>query len=692
MNGPILRNAWRQATSGLRSQRAQRVGGTTGGRHSCLPEISELVLDRADRNVCPPGQNPDACARSVRKLLSISHVGQASACLFDLPARQRGRLKPALRPHAWSKTQPIALLPPSLIRDRRINRADRNVCPPGQNPDACAQSVRKLLSISTCRLALIALLAAALCALSGPALAQADKPVIVEPGELTKRPDLVGKEISVEDRVEFFLFHPDKGWDELKLKRCPDVVFAIPPRLRQQHPQTPAARVQGVLRREGDRFVVDVSGLDMMPSDIDRLNHALATVSRMDIDTRSAWVRWAESRARAFGDQALLRRVREVEADVIRAESERPPRDRDASAFFLELADRARQRQVAEPEPSALAHRGFRVALAKANTGVELAALIGRIEAFFPLCKVPPAPGAETELERWNAPYANDPVAAYRAASPAARVGLDHRLWADATQKRLERQAAEDPRAMIALAEQAANLLPDRPDLATSMLVKGAGADAKNISALKKDEVEALARLYSDRLKQPEKARELYRAWLDDQRSHRLSPRDAEGRLALANQYETLLKDPATAVRLLREAWAIDPRSREIADAFRRHGYRKVGDDWVEPSPANEAGPGQARNDPPKNALGLAVEVDGRGGDGASLLGSTPDQVRSHLGGKPNHRSWCASQGQVTEQWVYIGTRSNQYVTFVRKAGDTHPRVISFYSTPHSDMGSPTAP
>ena len=56
---------------------------------------------------------------------------------------------------------------------------------------------------------------------------------------------------------------------------------------------------------------------------------------------------------------------------------------------------------------------------------------------------------------------------------------------------------------------------------------------------------------------------------------------DAEGPLELASNYEEMLGDTVTAVELLRKAWRIDPNSKEVAEAFRLRGYRKVRDEWV---------------------------------------------------------------------------------------------------------------
>lgn len=520
------------------------------------------------------------------------------------------------------------------------------------------------------------------CPLPSAASAQTEAPVIVEPGALVRRPDLIGKEVVVEDRVRFFQFHPGQGNDELYLKRCPDVTFALPPALRPQQTQAPAVRVRGTLSREGQRLRVEVTALDMLPADIDRLNTAVAALPRADAEGRSAWGTWAEARAQAFQDEPLRRRAREVLGDAVRAEAERPPRGADPASFFLGLAERARQRQVAEPEPSALAHRGFRAALTTARTAAELTALTTRIEQFLPDARKPGDPGESPEVARWRQPYANDPADAYRAASPAVRSALDRRLWVDATRARIERQVAEEPGSILGRAEEAATLLPDRPEVATTLLEKGLASQARDVAGLKRSEVDSLARLYRERLNQPEKARDLYRTWLDEQLAHGLSDRDAEGRLALAGQYEELLDDRTTALTLLRKAWEIDPQSPEVADAFRRRGYRRVGDEWVEARasrPTPDA-PGETASEP-----GRSDEDRPIGRREGSLLGATPDEVRGFLGGRPNHRNWCATQGQVTEQWVYIEPRRSQYVTFIRRSGELHPRVVSYYSVPRTD-------
>jgi hypothetical protein len=544
-----------------------------------------------------------------------------------------------------------------------------------------------------------------------------DRPTAVEPSDLTRRADLVGRDVVVDDRVSRFQYHKETdAIDQVFLKRCPEVPFDLPPRLRtKRSPQAPAVLIRGVLQRDGDRWRVDVTGMDLLPSDLDRLNAGVATLPRSDTEKRFAWVRWAERRARAFAevdknneigrsqDEALLKRAREIEAETIRAEAERP--GRDPAGHWLALASKARERQVAEPEPSALAHRGFRAALAGAHSADDLKAVVGRIEAFFPGAKDRPSEADPAELARWERPYAHDPSDAYRSASPAARRALDHRLWADAVQKAIGRQAADRPESLLTLAEEASRRLPDRPEVARALLENGLGRAGEKVGALRLSEVEALARLYEETLKQPDRAKGLVQAWLDDQRGRRLSPRDAEARVTLAQHYERLLGDRETAGALLQDAWKIDPQSRQTSDAFLRLGYRKLEGRWVAPTtvpalaavtaperPGDQSQDDAVRPEPSNGPERPAPPADRPASPTDSLLNNTPEQVIARMGGRPNRRVRVATQGRLIEQWVYSDPRTSQYITFLQRPGDSHPRVVSRYTLPRGELTSSAAP
>ncbi len=247
------------------------------------------------------------------------------------------------------------------------------------------------------------------------------------------------------------------------------------------------------------------------------------------------------------------------------------------------MAKDAKARQIPDPEPSALAHRAFQSMLATATTVSDLKSLIQEIESFFPASRTDPA-AAGANLARWEKPYANDPASAYRTAATDVRRALDRRLWADATERLLGLQASENLRAALDASDQAAAILPDRPEVAARLTRAGLDKARQNLAHMRLDEVKAMAGVYRERLRQPNESLNLLRDWLKI-RQDRLSATDAEGPLGLATLYEELLDDRATAIDLLRKAWKIDPNSKEIAEAFRIRGFRKAKNDWIEAVP-----------------------------------------------------------------------------------------------------------
>jgi hypothetical protein len=528
--------------------------------------------------------------------------------------------------------------------------------------------------------------------------------LVVEPAELTSRADLLGRMVAVDDRVGRFQWHnnpstttPDRPYDEIYLKRTP-VVFRLPPRLRYETaPRAAAARIEGVLRREGNELVCDVTAVDLFPTDLERVQRAVALLDPRDAERRVGWARWAERRARAFaraGDNAeapLLEQARRLEGEAILIEADVRP-GADPPRRWLELAHRARQRAIPEPEPGALAHRALAARLAAAATGAgtaDLEALVKDIEEFFPASAAPPA--GDVDLARWMEPYGNDPAGTYRIATEPVRAALDHRLWADATQLLLERRIAAEPQRGLELAQAAAGPLRDRPQVVQRLIEQAVRESSRDLTALRQADALELARVYREVLHQPDRARDLLRRWLDDQRNRRLSATDAEGRVLLAQQYDALLGAGArdTAVELLRDAWRIDPQSREVAEAFRRFGYRKVNDQWVE-------SPQQAEADSTASISGaLPTATDAPAAAAApattALRGLTPQQVRARLGGKPDHIVRTATQGQLLEQWIYRGVDQDQFVNFLHTPGDLLPKVVAYYARPrwHNDRSRP---
>ena len=125
----------------------------------------------------------------------------------------------------------------------------------------------------------VALLAAIGGGLRG-ARQDAGAPVQVEPADLVRRQDLIGREVVVDDRVTYYVTRNGSEDDELQLKRTP-ITFLVPRRLRPTtRSRVVAAVVRGTLKREGSRLFCRVTGLELQPGDLERLDAAVAQLTR----------------------------------------------------------------------------------------------------------------------------------------------------------------------------------------------------------------------------------------------------------------------------------------------------------------------------------------------------------------------------------------------------------------------------
>ncbi len=488
-------------------------------------------------------------------------------------------------------------------------------------------------------------------------LIQGDTSVpLVEAPDLSKRPDLLGKTVAVEGRVRLFLLHEGHGFDQVELRQTP-VRFDLPASLRfSEAPSERSIRMEGVLHKEGDRLVMEVESLKLLPDDQDRLSRALSAIPQEDYQDQLAWTNWALHRANLYDDPALAAQARKAEAEAMRIQVERPGFDSPQTA--LELAQRARKHQIPEPIPSALAHQAYAALAKNARSVDELGTLIKEVETALPRSTRP----ADSDTSAWDAAYGHDPFRAYRLASDSVRRAYDRRLMADLLERWIKARAQAEPGKTLELSEEAKTRLPDRPEVAQALFEKGLAAVSEDVESLSRDDLLALVKKY-DEIGQPEKGRALIRAWLEDERKNRISRTDAEGRVILADKYLSMLGDTEAAVGLLQEAWAIDPQSKNTIEAFRALGYRKQDNRWVK--------------DAPKTGGAERVELVADARDDAlppvgvedPLLRLTPAEVVARLG-KPDHKSQVVTQGIVTIQWVYKGIRgSTQYIVFRKQAG-----------------------
>ena len=194
-----------------------------------------------------------------------------------------------------------------------------------------------------------------------------------------------------------------------------------------------------------------------------------------------------------------------------------------------------------------------------------------------------------------------------------------------------------------------------------------------DLKSLHKGEMEALAKRY-EKDGRAERAIDLRKRWLDTKRRETLDPRDAEGRIALGDLYESLINDKKTAANLYMEALAIDPNQQRGIDGLVRLGYRKRGKDWFPAETASASPIGVQPVEPARSP------VDPANG----LKGLSRDEVISRLGGKPDRVVRVATQGRVVEQWIYRGARESQYINFQGGGSIFRPIVLDHFTLPES--------
>lgn len=493
-------------------------------------------------------------------------------------------------------------------------------------------------------------------------LAQASDLPVTPVADLGRKPELVQRELVVEGRKPNFSADRSLRWSSFTVEGS-KVEFRLPPALSlTRRPSEAGIRVRGVLQPVGAGFVFNVTHPpELLSSDLERLEKGVAALPPTDFRHRQDWADWAERRAAEYKDEPLQTRARQLASEALRLEAAHP--SMSAPGPLLDLVEQARARKAAEPEPTALAHEALRSLLSRVRDPEEAEALATRAAKLLPPHAGQPQ---DVDLGDWLAASDRDPADAYRRADPAVRPGLDRRLLADLIQRSLELKASSAPDRALGLAARAEKELPDRPRVASTLRLQA--LESTDVKSLRLSEVQERAKLY-EQLNEPRRARELLGAWLDEQRRSRLSPNDADGRVDLAAQYETLIQDHVTAEALLREAWRLDPGAESTTEAFRRRGYRHVNGEWVAPTGSTHpAGESSTATAAPKSSRSGADPY----------RGLNRAQVLEKLG-KPDTISRVATQGQLREQWIYRQQgKSTIYLNLVQRNGTTTATVTSW--------------
>ena len=99
------------------------------------------------------------------------------------------------------------------------------------------------------------------------------------------------------------------------------------------------------MKVEDGRLVFDVSAIELLPNDLDRLDKEVAKLRPDDFQGKRAWALWAERRGKELNDPKLEARGVVLEGEALWLEAARPDADNLALAA-RSVAGRSRNRSA----------------------------------------------------------------------------------------------------------------------------------------------------------------------------------------------------------------------------------------------------------------------------------------------------------------------------------------------------------
>ncbi len=326
----------------------------------------------------------------------------------------------------------------------------------------------------------------------------------VEPADLAKRSDLVGKKVALDDHVAYYRQTARKRSGRAAIEANErDVPGAakVAPAIRKP----PAALVQGVLRREGGRLVCDVTELKPVAGDLERLENGVKGLGRERFGDAQGVGTLGRAPARDFKNDALMKRARELEAEAFRIETAMKRLGVDAPQEWLAMAKDARSRRVPGARArGACASRPSAPQLAAATDRGRLRSRHPRNRGFLPEGRDRSATRRAPTSRGWEELLREGPGGGLpRSARKRCGKAFDRRLWADANERLIEAQKPGDLQAALSLAERAATLLPEKKELSARLIEKAVGQARENLGSLQPVRAERAGRRAAEQAEPP---------------------------------------------------------------------------------------------------------------------------------------------------------------------------------------------
>lgn len=413
--------------------------------------------------------------------------------------------------------------------------------------------------------------------------------------------------------------------------------------------------VTGHLARENGRLLFKITSLKKQPSDRE---HFVREQSKIDLGNPRDWYAladWGQRRADFYKDKELAEKVRNayrrgIEAEYSQLRLKQPEN-------LMKLAEKAEEFQL-DPQ-LALAFRHEALVLEwqqlKKQKNPDTDPVRAQLLKLFPKFITPLKEDHPEERQQ----YLADQVAVFQKANPEQRQRLLRWFYSQIVLDQLLKGLGEGGSNGFKVAAEIERTLPERKDLVKKYQEMQLDFDFDRIAELPRQYVLDLAREFQQRGNQ-ERAKQTLVNWVEARRK-KLEPGDADGRVSVARDLMELTGDKQGAVKLLLQAWELNPNSTEAATLLGRLGYMLQQDKWLNPQEVKEY-----RDDPIRKAIR----------NGTVVAGMNRDQVRKSLGA-PTQIGRSISGGAINELWIYgEADRQSLIVQLSRRQREDEFKVI----------------
>jgi len=441
---------------------------------------------------------------------------------------------------------------------------------------------------------------------------------------------LLGAPIKVEGRISV------NGKGNLRLAKC-EASFVVADSSNRSLSGKAAVEISGRFKKDKDngRLYFDVDQIDVISSDIDKYDSRSARLAKAGPEEWYALGDWASDRSRFYEDTELGKKAQAAYERGVSVAWRGLANDDFKGRF--ELAGKITRFKLPDEKRMELMHEGYRMKWtaaikAKLNDAEAWKQFASEMANDLPGCTQAVAKLPKEMKEK----YENDPLVVYRTAPDEIRRQLHRMFYVTVILKPILNEAEQDGRNGDVIADRIEQIAPEATVLADQYRSLKLTWRLERASTATRAEIEQLANEFRSR-RQPDLARQAILVWLQA-REPRLREDGALGLLQLADDCLKLLHDEAKAVRILEEAYKLDPNFKDVPQKLNSLGYYLNGVTWMKGIPQQPESPTTPINDQ---------------SPGGITIGMTASHLAQVMGGRAGSITRISTKQGFTEVWCY---------------------------------------